>query len=139
MSLMTSASVPARASSLACPPIASRSAPGRRTVTATLSLPKGRTQVTLSPVSYQHDDTARLFPRDRDRRGHGCAPGHTAEETLLACESLRHRDRFVCRHDPMLVRDTLVPDRRPQRRRHVLPALYPVERVIRLHRDDPHP
>src|SRR4030088_1016871 len=39
MSVMTSASVPARASSLVCPPVASRSAPGRRTVTATLSLP----------------------------------------------------------------------------------------------------
>src|SRR5438105_14381899 len=134
MSAMTSPTVFPEAVSLVSPPVASRNAPGRRTVTATVLLPKGSAQITLSPISDQHDDMAGLFPRDRQPRGDRRTAGDAAEDALLAGEPSRHRDRVVRAHDAMLVGDRGVPDRRAGRRGHVLPAFDPVQRPVRLAR-----
>src|SRR3954470_23423516 len=98
MSVMTSASVRPFAWTFVSPPVASRSAPGSRTVTAMRSLPKGGAEVTLSPISYQHDDTARCFPRDHHRRGHGGATRWAREDPLLFRQPAGHGDRLIGRH-----------------------------------------
>src|SRR2546426_304437 len=84
MSAMTSRRVAPVAVSLVSPPVTSRRAPGKRTVTGMTSLPERGAEVALSPISDQHDDTAGFFPRDRDgcrdRRAAGDAddrPGRT--------------------------------------------------------------
>src|SRR6266852_4444173 len=139
MSAITSPSVLPLASSLVFPPVVSRSAPGRRTVTdTTASLPKGRTEVALSPISDQHDDTARLFPCDVRSARDGSATRRPAEDALVTREAFRHRYRLVGADRAVHVGDALVPDRRSDGARHVLPALDAVERVVRLHGDDPH-
>src|SRR5262249_1855573 len=97
MSAMTSASVPPEATSFVCPPVASRSAPGRRTVTDIRSLPEGCAEVSLSPICDQHDDTARFFPRDTDRGGHRRAAGGSGEDALVFREPAGHRDGLIGR------------------------------------------
>src|SRR5213593_1893979 len=138
MSAITSRSVPPDALSFVSPPAASRSAPGRRTVTGMISLPKRGAEISVSPISYQHDDTTRFFPRDRHRGSHRRAAGWTGEDAFLARETLRHRERVLCRHDEVHVGDAFVPDRRTKRGRHVLPAFDAVHRIVRLHGDDAH-
>src|SRR3989442_2942190 len=137
MSAMTSRSVAPLAMSLVWPPVASRSAPGRRTVTGTGSLPQGGAEVALAPISDQHDDTPGFFPRDRAGRGDRGTARHAAEDPLFLREPPRHRDRFVRPHDALAVRDRLVPDRRADRGPGVLPAPHAVQRGIRLHPRDP--
>src|SRR6267142_1801747 len=136
MSAITSGSVRPEAVSRDSPPAASRSAPGKRTVTGMISLPKRGAEISISPIGYQHDDTARFFPRDRERRGHRGAAGWPGEDAFLSREALRHGERFLCPHDPVHVGDAFVPDRRTERRRHVFPAFDAMQRVVRLHRDD---
>src|SRR5437773_804885 len=109
MSAMSSRTVFPDALRFVSPPVASRSAPGRRTVTATASLPEGGAQVPLSPISDQHDDTARLFPRDREPRSDGGAPRDAAEDPFFAREPSRHRDGLVGARHAVLVRHRLVP------------------------------
>src|SRR6266571_5532315 len=111
MSAITSRSVPPAAVSFVSPPAASRSAPGRRTVTAMTSLPKRGAEISISPISYQHDDTSGFFPRDRYRRGHGRTAGWSGEDAFLAREALRHRERFLRGHHEMQIGDSFVPDR----------------------------
>src|SRR4029077_11447480 len=137
MSAITSRSVPPSAVSFVSPPAASRSAPGSRTVTAMNSLPKWGAEISVSPISYQHDDTARFFPRDRDRRGHGRCTSSFGADALLTRETLCHRERLLRSHHHMRIRDAFVPDRRTKRSWHVLPAFDAVHRVVRLHRHDP--
>src|SRR5258706_8596195 len=136
MSAITSRSVPPGALSFASPPAASRSAPGKRTGTGILLLPKRGAEISISPISYQHDDTARFFPRDSDRGGHRGPAGWAGKDALLAREALGHRERLLGRHHAMLVGHSFVPDRRTERGRHVLPPFDAVHRVIGLHRDD---
>src|SRR4029077_8995541 len=136
MSAITSRSVPPGAVSFVSPPAASRSAPGSRTVTAMNSLPKRGAEISISPISYQHDDTARFFPGDRDRCGHSGAARWSGEDAFLTRETLRPRERLLGPHHKMRIRDPFVPDRRTKRRRHVLPAFDAVHRVVRLHRND---
>src|SRR5213593_3059050 len=107
---MTSRSVPPEAVSFVSPPVASRSAPGRRTVTGMVSLPKRGAEVSLSPIGYQHDDTTRFFPRDRHGSAHRRAPGWPGEDAFLSREALCHRDRLLRRHNAMYVGDAFVPD-----------------------------
>ena len=79
---------------------------------------------------------ADLFPRDRQPRGDRRTTGDAAEDALLAGEPSRHRDCVVRAHDAMLVGDRGVPDRRADRRRHVLPSFDAVQGRVGLHRDD---
>src|SRR4029077_4527383 len=136
MSAITSRSVPPSAVSFVSPPAASRSAPGSRTVTAMNSLPKWGAEISISPISYQHDDTARFFPRDRDRCSHGRTTGWSGEDAFLTRETLCHRERLLRSHHHMRIGDAFVPDRRTKRSRHVLPPFDAVHRVVRLHRHD---
>src|SRR6267378_6852061 len=138
MSAITSRSFSPVALSFVSPPAASRRAPGRRTVTGMILLPKRGAEISISPIGYQHDDTARLFPRDRERRGHRGAAGWSGEDAFLSREALRHGERLLRPHDPVHVGDAFVPDRRPERGRHVLPAVDAMQRGVRLHRDDAH-
>src|SRR2546423_1019986 len=136
MSAITSRSVSPDALSLVSPPAASRSAPGRRTVTGMTSLPQGGAEISLAPISYQHDDTARFFPRDSDRRGDRGPTGRSGEDAFLSREALGHCDRLLRRDDAVHVCDAFVPDRRSNRGGHVLPPVDAVHRVVGLHRDD---
>src|SRR5438046_1787010 len=129
---MTSRSVRPDAVRRVSPPAASRSAPGRRTVTDMTSLPKWGAEISISPIGYQHDDTARFFPRGGDRG----AAGWSGENAFFSRKTLRHCERFLRRHDPVHVGDAFVPDRRTKSGRHVLPPIDAVQRVVRLHRDD---
>src|SRR5438445_3827403 len=133
MSAITARSVAPDAVSLVSPPVTSRSAPGKRTVTGITSLPERGAEVALSPISDQHDDTAGFFPRDRDGCRDRRAARDAAEDPLVAREPLRHRDRLVGRHDSLLVRGAFVPDRGPDRSPPVLPALNAVQRVVGVH------
>src|SRR5467141_3330501 len=130
MSAITSRSFSPLALSFVSPPAASRRAPGRRTVTGMISLPKRGAEISISPIGYQHDDTARFFPRDRDRGGDRGAAGRSRKDAFLARETLRHRERLLGPHDPMDVRDAFVPDRGAKRGRHVLPTFDAVHRVV---------
>src|SRR5713101_8184770 len=133
---MRSRRVSPDALSLVFPPAASRSAPGRRTVTDMSSLPKRGAEISVSPISYQHDDTAGFFPCHSYRCCDRGTAGRSGEDAFLSREALRHRERLLRRHHAVLVRDALVPDRRPECRRHVLPPFDAVHRLIGLHRHD---
>src|SRR6267378_2756188 len=138
MSAITSRTVRPEAVSRVSPPAASRSAPGKRTVTGMISLPKRGAEISISPIGYQHDDTARFFPRDRERRRHRSAAGWSGEDAFLSREALGHGERLLRPHYPVHVGDAFVPDRRTERGRHVLPAVDAMQRGVRLHRDDAH-
>src|SRR2546425_2284480 len=113
ISAMTSRSVAPEAMSLVCPPVASRRAPGRRTVTGMPSLPERGAEISVPSIRDQHDDTPGFFPRDGDGRRDRGAARDAAEQPLLARKPLGHRDRFVGAHHAVSVGDFLVPDRRP--------------------------
>src|SRR5438093_2980690 len=99
MSAITSRTVSPLALSFVLPPAASRRAPGSRTVTGTISLPKRGAEISISPIGYQHDDTARFFPRDRDRGSDRGTAGRSGEDAFLSRETLRHRERLLRSHD----------------------------------------
>src|SRR5436309_6599816 len=128
MSAITSRRVSPLALRFVSPPAALRRAPGSRTVTGTISLPKRGAEISISPIGYQHDDTARFFPRDRDRRGDRGAAGWSGENAFFSRKTLRHCERFLRNHDPMHVGDAFVPDRRTKSGRDVLPPIDAVHR-----------